>query len=114
MTKPDNRQRLLHILEAITKIETYLQEFDEEKFRQDEKTSAAVTWQLAVIGEAVANLTRDFRSKNLQIAWNKISGTRNHLIHGYFSIDFDIVWDTTQKDLPILKKQIEEILESLS
>ncbi len=114
MTKPDNRQRLRHILDAIAKIETYLQDFDEEKFRQDEKTSAAVTWQLAVIGEAVANLTRDFRAENSQIAWRKISGTRNHLIHGYFSIDFDIVWDTTQNDLPILKEQIEEILENLS
>lgn len=114
MKKPDNRQRLIHILDAIAKIETYLQGFDGEKFRQDEKTSAAVTWQLAVIGEAVANLTRDFRSKNSQIAWNKVSGTRNHLIHGYFSIDFDIVWDTTQNDLPILKEQIEEILENLS
>ena len=114
MTKPDNRQRLRHILEAIGKIETYLQGFDEDKFRQDEKTLSAVVWQLAVIGESVANLTRDLRSANPQVAWNKISGTRNHLIHGYFSIDFDIVWDTTQNDLPILKKQIEEILENLS
>ncbi|CAN5233272.1 DUF86 domain-containing protein [soil metagenome] len=114
MKKPDNRQRLRHILDAVAKIETYLQDFDKEKFQNDEKTSAAVTWQLAVIGEAVANLTRDFRSNNSQIAWNKISGTRNHLIHGYFSIDFDIVWETTQNDLPILKKQIEEILENLN
>lgn len=66
-----------------------------------------------MIGEPVANLTRDLRSANRQIAWNKISGTRNHLIHGYFSIDFDIVWDTTQNDLPILKEQIEKVLENL-
>ncbi len=114
MKKPDNRQRLRHILDAIGKIEMYLQEFDARKFRQGEKTSAAVTWQLAVIGEAVANLTRDFRSNNSQVSWNKISGTRNHLIHGYFSIDFDIVRDTTRNDLPILKEQVEEILENLS
>lgn len=114
MTKPDNRQRLRHILEAIGKIEMYLQNIDEDIFRQDEKTSAAVTWQLAVIGEAVANLTGELREDNSQIAWSKISGTRNHLIHGYFSIDFDIVWDTTQNDLPILKKQVEEILETLT
>ena len=114
MTKPDNRQRLRHILEAIAKIESYLREFDEEKFRQDEKTSAAVTWQLAVIGEAVANLTSELREENPQVVWNKISGTRNHLIHGYFSIDSDVVWDTTQNDLPILKKQTEEILENLT
>ncbi len=114
MTKPDNRQRLLHILEAIGKIENYLQGFDENAFKQDEKTLSAVVWQFAVIGESVANLTRDLRSANPNIAWQKISGTRNHLIHGYFSIDFDIVWDTTQNDLLILKKQIEEILENLS
>ncbi len=90
----------------------YLQGFDEVKFRQDEKTLSV--WQIAVIGESVANVTRDLRSANPNIAWNKISGTRNHLIHGYFSIDFDIVWDTTQNDLPSLKKQIENILENLS
>lgn len=82
-------------------------------FRHDEKTLSAVVWQLAVIGESVANLTRDLRSKNPQIAWNKISGTRNHLIHGYFSIDFDIVWDTTQNDLPKLKTEIQNILSAL-
>ena len=113
MTKPDNRQRLRHILEAIGKIETYLQGFDEDTFRQDEKTLSAVVWQLAVIGESVANLTRDLRSANPQVAWNKISGTRNHLIDGYFSIDFDIVWDTAQNDLEVLKKQIEKILDTL-
>ena len=114
MKKPDNRQRLQHIFEAIAKIEMYLQDFDEEKFRQDEKTSAAVTWQLAVIGEAVANLTNELREENPQIFWHKISGTRNHLIHGYFSIDSQIVWDTTQNDLPKLKTEIEKILENLN
>jgi uncharacterized protein with HEPN domain len=64
MTKPDNRQRLRHILEAIGKIELYLQNIDKDAFRQDEKTSAAVTWQLAVIGEAVANLTGDCVEQN--------------------------------------------------
>ena len=113
MTKPDNQQRLQHILDAIGKIEIYLLDFDEEMFRQDEKTLSAVVWQLAVIGESVANLTRDLRSKNPQIAWNKISGTRNHLIHGYFSIDFDIIWDTTQNDLPKLKPEIQHILSVL-
>lgn len=91
MTKPDNRQRLRHILEAISKIEVYLQGFDQNAFNKDEKTLSAVVWQLAVIGESVANLTRDLRSANPSVAWQKISGTRNHLIHGYFSIDFDIV-----------------------
>lgn len=114
MIKPDNRQRLRHILEPVGKIEFYLQGFDEEKFRQDEKTLSAVVWQLAVIGESVANLTRDLRNANPQVAWNKISGTRNHLIYGYFSIDFEIVWDTTQNNLPKLKTEIEKILENLS
>jgi uncharacterized protein with HEPN domain len=113
MTKPDNQQRLQHILDAIGKIEKYLLGFDEEMFRRDEKTLSAVVWQLAVIGESVANLTRDLRSGNPQIAWNKISGTRNHLIHGYFSIDFDIVWDTTQNDLAKLKTEIESVLQTL-
>lgn len=114
MKKPNNADRLRHILEAIKKIEKYLQGYDKQTFQTDEKTQDAVVRQMEIIGEAATNLTRDLRSKNPQVAWQFAAGMRNRLVHGYFDVDAEIVWNTIQNDLPILKKQIEEISKNLA
>lgn len=64
MKKPNNPDRLRHILDAIEKIEKYLQGYEKQSFQTDEKTQDAVVRQLEIIGEAAASLTRDLRSKN--------------------------------------------------
>ena len=114
MKKPNNADRLRHILDAIGKIGKYLDGYDKQSFQSDEKTQDAVVRQMEIIGEAATNLTRDLRSKNPQIEWQFAAAMRNRLIHGYFEVDAEIGWDTAQNDLPILKKQIEGILESLT
>jgi len=114
MKKANNKDRLRHILDAVEKIERYLQDYDKQSFGADEKTQDAVVRQLEIIGEAATNLTRDLRSNNPQVEWRFATAMRNRLIHGYFEVDAEIVWDTTQKDLPILKKHIAEISENLS
>ena len=114
MKKPNNAVRLRHILEAVAKIETYLQGYTRQTFQTDEKTQDAVVRQMEIIGEAATNLTRDLRSANPQVAWQFATAMRNRLIHGYFDVDAEIVWDTIQNDLPILKKQIKEIAENLT
>jgi len=91
-----------------------LRGYDKQSFQTDEKTQDAVVRQLEIIGEAATNLTRDLRSKNPQVKWQFATAMRNRLIHGYFDIDAEIVWNTTQNDLPILKTEIEKILESLN
>jgi uncharacterized protein with HEPN domain len=114
MKKSNNANRLRHILDAIEKIEKYLQSYDEQSFQADEKTQDAVVRQMEIIGEAATNLTRNLRSKHPQVVWQIATAMRNRLIHGYFDVDAKIVWDMTQNDLPNLKKQIEEILENLT
>lgn len=109
----DNKVFLRHILDNIGKSERYLQDFDYEKFKQDEKTIDAVVRNVEVIGEAANNLTRGFRSQNTQIEWRKIIATRNRIIHGYASVDLEIIWNITQNDLSSLKIEIEKILEEL-
>lgn len=113
MTK-ENKVFLQHILECIDKIESYLQNFDYAKFQNDTKTIDAVVRNVEVIGEAANNLTRDFRSNNLQVEWRKIIATRNRIIHGYASVDLEIIWNITQSDLGSLRVEIEKILENLS
>lgn len=113
MKKANDAGRLGHILDATEKIERYLKGLDKQAFQLDEKTQDAVVRQLEIIGEAATNPTGDLRSKNPQVAWQFATAMRNRLIHGYFDVDPEIVWDTTQNDLPILKMEINKILATL-
>ncbi len=110
----ENSIRLRHILESIGKIESYLQNFDEEKFGKDSLRQDAVLRQLEIIGEASKNLTNELKKSNPHVEWRKMAGTRDRLAHGYFSVDIEIVWRITQDFLPKLKTDIENILENLS
>ncbi len=87
--------------------------YDKRSFQKDDKTQDAVVRQMEIIGEAITNLTRDLCSKNPQVEWRYATAMRNRLIHGYFEVDAEIVWDTTQNNLPTLKEQVEEILENI-
>ncbi len=73
----------------------------------------AVLRQLEIIGEASKNLTSELRNDNPQIEWRTVTGTRDRLANGYFSVDIDVVWRITQEFLPSLKIEIEKILEKL-
>ncbi len=114
MRKPNDVDRLNHILDSIAKIERYLQGFDLRKFESDELTIDAVVRNIEIIGEATTCLDRGLKAKYPNIEWRFATAIRNRLIHGYFDVDAEIVWDTTQNDLPKLKTEIEEILENLS
>ena len=114
MNNQDNEIFLRHILDCVGKIERYLQNYDYEKFKQDEEKIDAVVRNVEIIGEAANNLTRDLRSKNPQVEWRKIIATRNRIIHGYTSVDLEIIWNITQNDLEKLKTEVEKILENLT
>ena len=113
MTK-ENKVFLQHILDCIGKIGSYLQNADYAKFQTNLMMIDAVVRNVEVIGEAANYLTRDFRSGNPQIEWRKIIATRNRIIHGYATVDLEIIWNITQSDLGNLKAEIEKILENLS
>ena len=112
MTK-DPKIFLKHVLESIKKIEDNTEKISEEEFLRDTKTQDALSRRIEIIGEAVKNLPSDFKEKHPEIEWREISAMRDKLIHHYFGIDMSIVWETSKKDLPRLKKQISKILESL-
>ncbi|MGH9947096.1 MAG: HepT-like ribonuclease domain-containing protein [Pyrinomonadaceae bacterium] len=113
MTKPNNVDRLKHILDAIAKIERYLHGLDSEIFRSNEQKIDAVVRNIEIIGEAAACLTRDLKAKYPEIEWRIATATRNRLIHGYFDIDANIIWDTCENDLPNFKSAIEKVLKEL-
>lgn len=106
----DDRERLLDIQEAIERIEKYAGR-DRETFEQDELIQTWVLHHLQIIGEAVRALSPELTQKHSEVAWSKIVGMRNILVHNYFSIDAAIVWAVIENDLPVLKQQISELLD---
>lgn len=110
--KKDDTVFLTHILESITAIEEYVQNVSEDEFFRSREKQDAVIRRLEIVGEAVNNLSDEFRSAHPDINWSKAIGTRNILIHHYFGVDAAVVWDTIQKSLPEMKLQVQRLLYS--
>ncbi len=111
--KRDDTIYLRHVLDALSRIEEYLLDVDEEKFLSYHLVQDGVIRQLEIIGEATKNLSGELRSAYPTIPWQDIAGMRDKLIHHYFGVDMEKVWLTTQSDLPVLKVQIQRIIQDL-
>lgn len=100
---------LNHILEAIQRIQRYVEHMNEVKFLEDTKTQDAVIRNLEIIGEACRNIELhhpDFATNHPDVPWGFAYEMRNALAHGYFKADLEIVWKTIHSDLPGLAEQI--------
>lgn len=105
-----------HILQAIERIELYLEDTDELDFLNDIKTQDAVIRNFEIIGEAAHNIERHhsiFAANHPEVPWTVIYAMRNRVAHGYFKIDFDLIWKTIHSDLPELFLQIDQLLQQL-
>ena len=108
----DPKERLRDILEAIAAIDRY-RDRGRSNFEQDELLQVWFLRHLQIIGEAARRLPEEIRSLALHIPWHKMIGMRNILVHGYFAIDLDVVWDAVQRDVPLLKPAVEALLKKL-
>ena len=108
--KRDEIAYLRHVLDAIGRIEEYLEGVDERAFRDRTLIQDGVIRQLEIIGEAVKHLPIALREKHSHIPWQDIAGTRDKLIHQYFGVSLDEVWLMVQRDIPVLKAEVVEIL----
>ncbi|MFQ6002243.1 MAG: DUF86 domain-containing protein [Candidatus Zixiibacteriota bacterium] len=113
MPRRGDREFLLDILEACGRIEGFVKGVSYEDFINDIKTQDAILRNIEIIGEAVKNLSNEFKNKHTEIEWKKISGMRDKLIHLYFGVNLEIVWDVVKNKIPILKDQISEPLSEL-
>ena len=93
------------IIEACDKISRYTSGFTAEQFYRDEKTIDAAVRNLEVIGEAAKNVPDEMRAK-IAVDWKKMAGLRDVLIHGYFGIDLEIIWDVVENKLPTLRREV--------
>ena len=84
---------------------------DRDAFLSDLKTQSAIIHQLLVLGEAVKQLSSEFRDAHPEVPWALAAGLRDRLIHGYHDVDLDIVWRTVQRDVPELLAQLKPLLQ---
>lgn len=108
--KKDDRIYLNHILERISVIEESLHGIKLSDFIRDKNLQDATIRRIEVIGEAVKKISYSLKKKYPFTQWRIIAGTRDVLIHAYFSVDINMIYDIAKRDLPVLKKQVEEIL----
>ena len=105
---------LQDIEEALEKIEEFTRGLDFEGFSRDDKTTYAVIRALEIIGEAAKKIPNSIRSRYPKVPWQDMAGMRDKLIHGYFGVDFEVIWKTLQTDLPPLKTVITAAIQKES
>src|SRR4051794_29644083 len=101
---------LRDILSACNKIEAIVANTGEEVFVKDEVSSAAVLHHLTVIGEAISRLSTELRGRYPEVPWRQIISVRHRIVHAYFDLDWQILWETSITDIPSLRKQVSHIL----
>jgi len=111
--KREYKDYVLDIADSIEKIEKFVNGFDLEDFKKDEKTIYAVIRAIEIIGEAVNRIPDGVKNKHKEIPWKNMAGMRNKLIHEYFGVNMEVLWKTIVEDIPNLKSQMSLILDEL-
>ncbi|MCK4613983.1 MAG: DUF86 domain-containing protein [Thermoplasmata archaeon] len=106
-----NKAFLKHIRDEIAFLRKQCQGLKFEELIEDDVLQRAVSRSLEIIGEAVKNLSLDFKEKHPEVEWRRIAGLRDKLIHQYFGVDWLIVWDVLTNKLPELENKIRALIE---
>lgn len=113
MSKRNPRVLLVDILDSANKISAYTTGISFEEFLNDSKTTDAVIRNFEIIGEAANRLPEEIKDKYPSVDWHRIRGFRNRIVHDYMGIDYQTVWLIKENFLPILKKQIDDVLKTM-
>lgn len=112
MSKRNDIDLIRDISESINRIISYTENIHYEQFKKDFKTQDAVFRNIEIMGEAVKSLSDKIKSRHPEIPWKNIAGTRDKLIHDYFGVNIDIVWDIVTSDIPGLHLKFQNISKS--
>src|SRR4051812_342271 len=107
---PADRIRLQHMRDACQKILAFSSTRQREDLDTDEMYMLAITRLIEIVGEAAKAIPEQIRAASPQVPWRAIGRTRDHLIHGYFNVDLDIVWTIVATDVPVLLAEMERLL----
>jgi uncharacterized protein with HEPN domain len=109
MPERDAELLIEDMLEALRRIDLYIAGMDHFAFLQDEKTIDAVARNLEVLGEAARQMPEAYVVSHPSVPWRKITGLRNRIVHDYFGLDLEIIWQILRNDLPPLKATLEKL-----
>ena len=112
--KKDENVYLEHMLICIEKIDEFSKNSDYESFLKNEVLQNAIIRLISIIGEASAKISNELRDSHTEISWIDIRGMRNRIVHDYFNVRLEVVWNTMKNELPVLKSQIIKILDELN
>ncbi len=98
------------IIGAMDKASSFVESMNYDEFVRDVKTVYAVIRAIEIIGEAVKNIPEDVRKNYPEIPWKNIAGMRDKVIHAYFGVNLERIWQVIQKDIPVLKPEFEKVL----
>lgn len=110
MSALDDTTRLRHMLDAALKIDRFIQGETRQTLEHDEKLQLALVRLIEIVGEAASRLSTPFQAAHPETPWAAIIGMRNRLIHAYFAVDLDRVWETVIIAIPPLIAQLQAIL----
>lgn len=112
MSERTDQEFLDDIREAIQRIGDYVTGLDYDTFVNDTKTQDATIRNLEVLGEAAKNLSEEFRTAHSDLPWKSMAAARDRLIHHYFGVNLDIVWQIISVELPKVSEQLLALNES--
>lgn len=112
MSKREDIAFIQDMKEAVDRIISYTSSMEYDSFLQDHKTQDAVIRNIEVLGEAAKLLSNETKEKYQDIPWRDIAGTRDKLIHDYFGVSIDIVWDIVSNEILLLSEQLENIISA--
>lgn len=105
----DDKVRIRHILDAAREAVTFVEARSRRDLDTDRKLSLSLVRLLEIIGEAARGISTEFCRSHPDLPWKKMVGMRDRLIHAYFDINLDVVWETVKDDLPPLIEKLEGI-----